>query len=406
MSTANSTADRQGFENSTDYIQLFHRYITQSIEALNARLEIEVQEIATDLREQAWHLLDYALKLPKAWDGVCKLLLSLAPHMERAGFRHEWLPYLERGVAVSQQVQDVAGEAQLSLYIGRLYRLRGELPQAREWFETSARLSAQVGDKAGRAKALNQLAYVARLQSQYALTQTYVDEALSLLDEGDSERATSYWVLGTVAQHQLHWDEAEIQYRSALRIWQNVGDEQRVAWAFQNLGEALRGAKKYPEAIDNIQQAISLLGKIHDPVNQAIARMGLGIVYIYDANPKQALALFELAESVFRQVGDQLHLAMVCTNLIIVYRDIAHLQKAEDIGKIAIRLWNMLGDWKMLANAEDELGLVYLTQLKYAEAIETFESGLAHLKLLSPDPYWQMINNSLLAHLSELGYES
>lgn len=396
-----STAEEQSFEISNVYIQLFHRYITHSIEGLNTRLERDVQEIAGEVREQAWHLLDYALKLPKAWDAVCTLLLALAPHMERAGFRHEWLPYLERGVGVSQQVQDVDGEAQLSLYIGRLYRLRGELSPAREWFERSARLSRQIGNNAGRAKALNQLAYIARLQSQYALTQEYVDEALSLLDEDDSERANSHWVLGAMAQAQLNWVESEMQFRTSLQIWQRVGDEQRMAWAFQNLGEALRGARRYAEAVDNIQQAIHLLGKIHDPVNQAIARMSLGIVYIYNNDPEQAMALFDLAESVFRQVGDQLHLAMICNNITIAQRELGNWHAAEKFCNQAIQLWEILGNQKLLSGSLEELGLTFFAQGRFDESIETFEKALAILADTPPDPFQAALSKELHSHLEK-----
>src|SRR5688572_16062972 len=85
---------------SNAYLTLFHRYISRSTEALVARLGPERSELAPsasekvpdDLREQAWHLLEYGLKLDKSfeeagWPGVRTLLFALAPRMERDGFR-------------------------------------------------------------------------------------------------------------------------------------------------------------------------------------------------------------------------------------------------------------------------------------------------------------------------------
>lgn len=399
-----ATLESAEFSASEEYLTIFHRYITRSIEALHNRIAPDLeklQALSAESREQAWHLLDYGLKLSHGWEVVGKLLLALAPHMERAGFRHDWLPYLERGVICSRHAEDAASEAQLSLYIGRLHRLRGEWAAAREWLATSAALCQQRNDPRGRALALNQLAYVARLQSDYDEAKEYVQEALALLSSDDTERATSYWVLGSVAQHQMKWAEAEEHQRAALQIWQDVGDQQRVAWILQNLGEAFRGAGRYDEAADHMRQAIALLGELHDPVNQAIARMSLGVVHLYQDKAEPALALFTLAEPVFRQVGDHLHLAMVYTNIAIAERELGQWQAAEQAGKKAIQLWEMLGDLRYLANALDELGASYLAQARHAEAIAAFEKGLAVLAQVPPDPFHDMVQNSLHTHLQE-----
>jgi tetratricopeptide (TPR) repeat protein len=393
--------EQHSFAKSDEYITLFHRYISRSIEALYTRLGPELQALSNETREQAWHLLDYGLKLTYGWEVVRKLLLALAPRMERDGFRHEWLPYLEGGVAFSQRVQDVSAEAELSLYIGRLYRLRAEYTKANSWFMASAELYQQLGDNEGRAKALNQLAYVARLQNQFALAKNYVDEALSLLDEQEVERANSHWVLASLAHAQFEWTEAEKHHRTALQIWQEAGDQQRAAWNLQNLGNTLRAAGRYAEAAEYIQQAIVLLGQLHDPVNQAIARMNRGVVHIYDKDPAQALALFHLAEPIFRQVGDQLHLAMVYTNMLIVQRDLGQLAASEDCGKKAIYYSGMLNDLKILANAKDELGLTYLAQGRKPEAIASFEAGIETIAQVPHDPFQKMVQSSLLTHLEE-----
>jgi tetratricopeptide (TPR) repeat protein len=384
-----------------EYLAIFHRYITRSIEAVSARIAPEPEELSAEIREQAWHLLDYGLKLTHAWEAARTLLLLLAPRMEKDGFRQEWLPHLEGGVACSRHMKDAKTEAQLGLHIGRLYRLRGDIAEAHKWFTASADLYQQLGDAQGRATALNQLAYVARLQSRNDEARTHLAEALSLLDVHDTERATSFWVLGTLAQAAFQWAEAEQFHRDALQVWQQAGNQQRAAWSLQNLGDTLRGAGKYAEAAAYIEQAILLLGQLHDPVNQAIARMNLGILHLYDNEPAQALALSTLAEAVFRQVGDQWHLAMVYTNITIAERELGHWQQAEQAGKHAIRLWDLLGNLKFTANAMDELGLTYLAEGNRVEAIETFERAIALLSPLPPDPFRDMVHDSLLSHLEE-----
>jgi tetratricopeptide (TPR) repeat protein len=398
--------DPFGTSPAGDYLTLFQRYVARSIEALYARITPDLQElsasqISTETREQAWHLLDYGLKLAQGWEVVRKLLLVIAPHLERDGFRHEWLPYLERGVAASRLASDVKSEAQLSLYVGRIYRLRGELGQAHSWFEASAALCQQLGDTRGRALALNQLGYVARLKSSYGAAQAYIDEALTLLAEHDSERATSYSWLGAIAYDQMDWARAEAYYQQAYQIWQEAHDPQRAAWSLQNLGDTMRSAGKYTEAALYIQQAIVLLGQLHDPVNQAIARMNLGALFENQNKLPEALALYALAERTLHQAEDKLHLAMLHHNMAIVYRLQEEWQAAELASQKAIRVWEILGEVKRMINTMDELGLVYMGQRRFDKAIATFSYALELLEQVPSGPIYNSLYEMVVPHLAE-----
>ena len=389
----------EALNHTDEYISLFHRYISRSIEALATQIGPAPQELNSETREQAWHLLDYALKLAHGWQVAGQLLLTLAPLMEREGFRREWLPFLERGVACAQRAGDLRGEAHLALYVGRLFRLRTDYGAANQWLERSATLFQQVDDGARRARALNQLAYVARLQNNFDHAKALVTEAFALLDEDDVERASCHWVLGTIANVLLQWDEGEYHNRRAYEIWQTAGDQQRAAWGLQNLGHTLRGAGRYTEAAANIERAIQLLGELHDPVNQAIARMGLGIIHIYNHAPDKALALFQLAEPIFRQVGDQLHLAMVYTNMTIVQRDLGHFAASAQSGQRALYHAQVINDPKIAANAADELGTTHLANEDYAEAEATLTTGLELIAQVPPDSFQSLVQNSLREHL-------
>jgi tetratricopeptide (TPR) repeat protein len=389
------------FSTSDEYRSIFQRYITRSIDALATRLGAELTELSNESIEQAWHLLDYGLKLTHGWEGVRRLLLTLAPRMEREGFRREWLPYLERGVTFSRSVHDAGGEAQLSFHIGRLHRLLGETAAARQWFESSAALFAQVADKAGRAQALNQLAYALCLQRQMEPAQAYAEEALALLEAGDGELATSHWVLGIIARYQRKWEEAETHHRISLQIRQAQGDRQGMAWLMQNLGETLRQTGRFEQAVEYFEEAIRLLGEIHDPVNQAIARMSLGVARYERKDYEQARALFALAERVFRRVKDQWHLAMIYTNSSLVERATGNPQLAEELVLKAIDLWEMFGEMNYLATCCDDLGVLYQEMGRLDEAIAGFERGLATLDQIAATPFGESVRSSLTLHLDE-----
>lgn len=383
------------------YGDLFARHVQRSVTALHARLCLGEGTLAPEVREQAWHVLRYALHFPAAWPATRDLLLTLAPPLEHTGPRHDWISLLEQGVAAARQAHDCAAESRLGLHLGRLYRLVGDFAQARTALEHSAALCAALHDHRGHALALNQSAYVARLQSRYAAAQAAVETALGLLAPHDLERATSFWVLGTVAQDQRQWDQAIAHHRTALRIWQQAGDTQRIAWGLQNLGDTLRCAGRYAEAADMIRQAITRLGQVPDPANQAIARMNLGIVYVLQEKLADAVALFALAESVFRRLEDPLHLAMVHNNLAYTYRVQRQWRAAVQAGEQGVRLWERLGDAKSLANTLGELGLAYAGSGDLAQAQAAFDRAFEVLAQVPPGPIHDALHAELRGYWAQ-----
>lgn len=365
------------------YLSLFHEYVLRALDSVNRNWQGEAT-LSSEERERAWHVLGYGLKLPVAWPSARTLLIRLALPMERDGFRHEWLPLLTAGVESSRREQDAAAEALLSLYVGRIHRLRGELEQAQAWFQASIDRYLTVNDTQGFATALNQLAYVAYLQGRFGDAKKRAEEALSLLEAAAAERAVSFFVLGRVAQEDRELASAEEFQRTALQIWREAGNIQRTAWSLFNLGDTLRVAGRYDEAAGYIYEAIVLLGELHDPVNQAVARMNLGIVASLQGKSDEAMALYHLAENIFRQVYDTLHLAMVYNNMAYEARVLAQWQLAEQHSQASIRLWETLGANHSLVSPLIELGLTYLAQERYEEAIAAFERGLSELPAAAP----------------------
>ena len=382
------------------YLSLFHQFVLRAVETVHAYLHDD-SALPADEREQAWHVLGYGLKLPAAWPTARTLLLSLAPQMEREGFRHEWLPLLESGVESSQREDDRATEAQLSLFIGRIYRLRGALEEAQKWFQVSLERYELLDDRRGKATALNQLAYVANLQGRLADAQSAIELALSLLSPADPERAMSFFVLGRVVQQQGDLASAEKHQRASMQIWRDVGNLQRSAWSLQNLGDTLRVARRYDEAALYIKEAIVLLGQLNDPGNQAIARMNLGIVASIQGKSDEAMALHQLAATVFRQLNDTLHLAMVYNNMACEARLMKQWPLAEQHSLSSIRLWESLEATQSLASPLIELGLAYLGQARYAEAATAFERGLIVLPPTATDADAVELRTMLNNHLAE-----
>jgi len=388
------------------YAQRFHAYVTRGVAQILGEVRAAEPLVPVEMRQQAWHLLSYALRLPLAWPPTRDLLLALAPKMEQAGLRDEWIPYLERGVEQSRAWGDRRAEAEFSLHIGYLYTLRGKFAVARHWLEVSLWGFEALNDRDGRGTALNRLATVARRQQQYQCARDFVQAALECVHEDAAERANSFVVLGEMALDERNWVEAEQFFRQSLTIWEQHGDTRRIAWGLHNLGPTLVEQRKYDEAEICYKQAICLLESLQDNVNLAITQMNLGILYSQTSRPRKALALYKQAESIFRQTQNELSLAMVYNNMAIDYRMLGKWRDAEQVCLASVELWKKMGDLRSLLNVVDELGLAYIGQKKYEAARKTLQEALIRLEQMKNNPGYERLSNLLTAHLCQAIQES
>jgi tetratricopeptide (TPR) repeat protein len=385
----------------TDYPNRFRGYIVKSVAHLLNRMGQLGTVLPPPDRAQALHTLSYALKLPEGWSQTRELILNLAPKMERAGYRDEWMPYLEQGIRQSCQVGDTEAEAELRFHLGQLYQLRSNYEEARHHLEQSIKGFKQLNASYHQARALNQLAYVARLQRQFEQATGLVETAQQLLGEENAEWAFSYYVLGLVALDNRHWQQAIDFSEQAFKLWQQTGQQRLMGRSLLCRGVALEKMGRYPEAMAICQQAVILFEQIEDRFYQAIAQMNLGNVYFAFNQPFNALELYVCAEKNFRQVQDLLYLAHVNHNLGMSYHGLQQLDQAKEALLLSVGLWQQLNNVERWANSMDELGLVYLREGKVEKATAAFNEALTQLTLIKDEPGYAHWLEILTAHLRE-----
>ncbi|MBX3011248.1 MAG: tetratricopeptide repeat protein [Caldilineaceae bacterium] len=371
-----------GAENlANPHLKRFRHFLARSIAVAQQRIQAEGNDapISPEARERAQNVLSYALQETEAWSETRELLLTMAPKMEMAGYRNEWLQYLMEGLSKSYQQGDQQAEAELQFQCGYLYRLMNRYEQAQVLLLASAEHYASLGETINQARSLNQLAYLAWQQHQYSKVETWAQQALALLDETTLERAMSLSALGLAAAEQARWSESERYHRDALQIRTKHDNQRLMAWSQQNLGYALSGQGQYAEATAYYELAIAKLTKLNDPAHCAIVQMNLGIVYWFEGKTEKAAEIYSAAESTFRHISDDLNLAKVLTCKGLNFHTLQQWSQAESAFLASSRLFHKLGDYSEYLNALDGLGISYLEQERYSKALVIFESIRLHL---------------------------
>jgi tetratricopeptide (TPR) repeat protein len=384
-----------------DYPAIFRTYIVTSVAYVLAQVGATSNLLPNELRKQALHLLSYALELPDGWPITRQLLLSMAPKMEQAGHREDWMPYLKQGIAVAEKQQDWCAVAECQLLLGLLYRLLSQFELAKEHFTCSINHFCQLDDQLGQARVLNELAWLAYLQRNYPEATHAVEQALSLLQPDETERAISYRVQGMIAIDHERWQLAEALHRQALALFSRSGDLRRMAWSLQNLAYALRGQEKFPEAIQQYQEAAHILQQQQDHYHWALVQMNLGLVYYHAQEASTAIRYFLTAEVVLRKFSDNLQLAKLNVNFGLAFMTSHEYTKAEAAFVEASALFQQIGNVSLYLNARDGLAMAYLAQQRPHQAALVLEAAIADLPKIEQAPNYAYLCKSLRLHLEE-----
>ena len=168
------------------YSMVFREYVRRSVRRALAEARAAEGGLPAEQREQALQTLTFALDATDGWPEARDLLVALAPKLDRAGWREEVVPYLLRGIAVSESTGDDLGLAELRLQLAMVHMVMGKLDEAYGELIASAADFDRLEDRRNRARALNRAAYVARMQRRYPEATALVETAAALVEPGDA----------------------------------------------------------------------------------------------------------------------------------------------------------------------------------------------------------------------------
>lgn len=391
-------------ENTAPYEEFFRRSLLAM--AQDALQTVQATETIPprDVRAQAVHLLHLTLQRDETWPTARGLLLTLAPKMEQAGHREDWMPFLVQGIGASQQQQDGQAEAELTMQLALLEQLRGQFALAYQHFARAEALFGAMADAPNQARALNRMAYMACRLQRTKEAEALAARAAALVGPTHQESAATSQVLGEVALSLGDWPRAEEHYRRALAIWQLYGDSRHLARRLRDVGNALYYQGKYEAAAESYTQAIAAFGAVQDEVQQAVVRMNLGVIFLLGQQIDRSLQQFALAEPVLRRVHDIHHLAMLYTNQGIAYRQQEAWQKAERALRAGVEYQRKTGSVLHLVDSLIEFGSFQLARQEWVSAQEILAEA-AHLvhNIASPTKrkYYQTKIESLWTALNE-----
>ncbi len=281
----------------------------------------------------------------------------VAEHLDRAGRTAEAADYLRR--AGEQAAARYANAAAVD-YFSRALRLTPE-SDAAALYDLLLRRE-HLYDLLGSREA--QLDDIAALE---ALADTLADDCrraeAAVLRAAYHEAVSDFLQAAEVAQAAVG--------RAGL-----AGDERLEVRARTVWGRALMRQGRFPEAGEQLEQALALARSCADRAGEATSLHYLGTVRYYLTDYPAARRYLEEARAIRRDLGDRRSEAISLGNLAGVAMAQGDLAQARGASEQALEVYQAIGDRRNEAQARSNVGSVYHTLGDFARARDDYERAM------------------------------
>lgn len=258
--------------------------------------------------------------------------------------RRKGLQRLEQALLLWRRAGDAKGEVDTLNHIGKGFRLAGDAPAAREWYEQALTRARETGYREGEAVALNNVAWVS---GKYLKDQTKVVEL----------------------------------YKRSIALWEEIGDDSEQALVFFNLGDFYLDAEKYEEARPAFDRGLPLAESVGDLGLQGKIRAGIGYAQYVQSDVEAAYRSFKRAFELSEAAGDDDNAARVAINLAAVYNHLGQLQEAVEFPLNALK---RVEEPETRGYVLYNLGGVYLHLGKTEDALDAYRQAAGIFRTLGP----------------------
>jgi predicted ATPase len=208
--------------------------------------------------------------------------------------------YLERSLALAEQLGDDAESAAILTRLAGLPHRRGDLQEATRLFEDALERARRVGGAAPVGHILASLALLSEDRGLAAAADSYAAEALGIRQTSDDLYAATDALLahGEISINRGDFDTAGRVLDAALDAARDAGFADVIAWATAYLGKLALARAEAAEAEDLLSRAMAMFQRLGMPVGTAWAMRHLGRVALESGDPERAETLLAEALSI------------------------------------------------------------------------------------------------------------
>ncbi len=286
--------------------------------------------------------------------------------------------YLRQADAADEHLRALAGSPVPAEFTGRDDAL-GWLDAERPGLIAAVAMAAAAGrTREAMRLPLNLSEYLQwrrRFDDWLAVLGVSCDTARQLNDK-DSE-AAALTTLGCALRGVRRFEEAVSAHRDAAAIYREVGDRYGEGMALNNLGNALGEVRRFEEAISALQEAAAICRETGDRHGEGTALNNLGNALREVRRFEEAISAHQDAAAIYREAGDRHGEGVALNNLGLALRGVRRFEEAVSAHQDAAAIYRETGDRHGEGTALNNLGLALREVRQFEEAVSAHQDAAA-----------------------------
>ncbi|MDI6740591.1 MAG: tetratricopeptide repeat protein [Candidatus Edwardsbacteria bacterium] len=308
----------------------------------------------------------YDLHLRKA-----KVLIIIGrwPEAEEA-LRSNWEAASEAG---DHRVRDEA-----ALYLGELWRMRGDYAQAWRLFEGMEERLLACNDQKNLPRLYTNLAQACQSQNDYGQAMEYYrkqhDLSQAMGDRIQASNALSS--MGSVHYERGEFGQAMKLYQQSMALCEETGDLNSLGMVTCNIGNIYCRLGDYGRALESYHRKLDICHRLGQMRGMSVALGNIGAVHHLRGEYGQAIEFYRRKLDMSTSMGDKVGICYILGNLGNALMELGETDRACDYFQQYLDLSLALGDKLNLSRAYSNLAGIFEARDQSAVAGKYYDKAI------------------------------
>ena len=303
--------------------------------------------------------------------------------------------------SIAERIGDEAGVAFAVNNLALNYYSRGEYQQALELFELN--LSLNKRDSSIIARSLNTIGMIKRAFGDNAAALDYVQRSQRLAEQAGDKKAlaAAFNSIGIIRRDQGDYARALEYLEKSLTVSEALGDKVTISLTLNNIGATYGIQGNHPQALEYFQRALKLAQAADDKNLIANTLNNVGLTYHRYRDYPRALEYYQQSLALSEQLNNKRLAALTLNNIGRFYRDQGDHKRALDYYQQSLAIREKLDDQTGMAYVLVHIGVLHLLQGNYQQALQISSRSIEiATRLANPDQLWRGYELAGRAHTS------
>jgi class 3 adenylate cyclase/tetratricopeptide (TPR) repeat protein len=371
------------FKHALTQVVAYDSLLAKRKQELHRRIGQAIEDLYTDRLAEQYEALAYHFARGEAWEKALEYLCRAAEKAAQTFSNHEAVDFYDQALEAAEHLADaVTVQTLITIHQAKmnLHFILSEFEKSRAEGELLLTLARRVGDRAKEGVALAAMGRA----SHYAhdSKQGLIDctKAIKIATETNAELvlASSHYIIGAI--HAVHgrFQQARESINQVLAFSpsEDIIAYQSFALYLSGLMHNWEGG--YAKAVRSLSESVKI-GRKHNlpgPLLQGL--WGKGLALTAGGNYDEARVTLEEGLALSEKVGDEIWGHRILNSLGWLYGECGGMKRALDLNRRAAAGSRKREDHETIANAELNLGDIFLAQ-KDLNLAQEFLQGVYRL---------------------------